>query len=275
VGLRSSIHRRVFSPTDYHSFNGPGDQKMTVELPDGFYSAAPEQRVKALSLATPLLRDQLLDGIDWPMYSPGAINSWLVFLGASPGASPGGTWNYDRRPSVGTAHPGVSEYEDANGYWEGIRLFARTILSELPATEAYASTMVRNLDPRQSAAGPTGGHMHEAALEVRGILDRIIRPRLIVSLGSVRGYSNRAFSSWPRIHSTHSGSLRTAISGEARKWISITGEWSTGELFRYVAPSGIHPSLRHVSSDDTLYFLSEQSQFARSSSRHSRTDSPG
>ena len=113
----------------------------------------------------------------WPVFSPGSLNAWLVFLGPSPGNSPGSSWNYDPLPSVGGAHGGVAEYVDRRGFWNGIRKFARTIFPELSPTDVYAATMVRNLDPEQSATGPTGGHMYPAAIQVTEVLGKLIRPR--------------------------------------------------------------------------------------------------
>jgi hypothetical protein len=242
---------------------------MATEFPSGFYSAEPRERVAALRGTTLELRRLLLEGVNWPRYSPGTLNAWLVFLGASPGASPKGTWDYDPLPAVGGAHPGVAEYQDAKGYWDGIRLFARTILSDMTPSDAYMATMVRNLDDRQSALGPRGSRMYQAARDVSDVLDRIVRPAMVVALGSVRTYTDRVFAEWPRARARNSGCLRTALRGVERRWSSVSGFWSTGELFLYLAPSGIHPSLFHVSREDTLRFLSQQAHIVRvGESRH-------
>ena len=59
-------------------------------IPDGFYSAEPEARVAALGQASSDLREALMAGLPtWPTMSPGSLNAWLVFLGPSPGGSPG------------------------------------------------------------------------------------------------------------------------------------------------------------------------------------------
>jgi hypothetical protein len=238
---------------------------LSIAVPPGFYSAVPRERVNALKLATSSLRQQLLEGSPpWPMYSPGSLNAWLLFLGPSPGASPGkAPWNYDPLPSIGSAHPGVARYHDARGFWDGIRLFARTVFPELPAGDAYAAAMVRNFDERQRAVGPRGRHMIVAGREVVSLLDRVIRPRMVVALGGVREYSDRVFCTWPGIGDRKHGCLYTARRGDERQWFSLSGRWSTGEHFLYLSPSGIHPSLSHVSRDDTLEFLSRQGRAAR------------
>ena len=88
-----------------------------------------------------------------------------------------GDWYYDPLPSIGGPHGGVSEYVDGNDFWNGIREFACTVFPELCPTSAYAATMVRNLSPEQSATGPTGQHMSNAAVQVAEVLGQLIRPR--------------------------------------------------------------------------------------------------
>ncbi len=231
---------------------------MAAEFPSGFYSAEPRERVAALRGTTLELRRLLIDGVNWPRYSPGTLNAWLVFLGASPGASPKGPWDYDPLPAVGGAHPGVAEYPGRMGYWDGIRLFARTILSDMTPSDAYMATMVRNLDDRQSAVGPRGSRMYQAARDVSDVLNRIVRPAMVVALGASAHIPTEYLPSGLALEPENSGCLRTALRGVERRWSSVLGFWSTGELFLYLAPSGIHPSLFHVSREDTLRFLSQQ-----------------
>ncbi len=235
-----------------------------TDLPTGFYAPAPRDRVTALGYATGELRSLMMDGLpQWPLYSPGSLNAWLVFLGPSPGFSPGDAWGYDPLPSVGRAHPGVAEYLDTNGFWNGIRQYARTIFPELKPADAYAATMVRNLDPQQSATAPTGGHMYPAAVQVVDVLDKLIRPRLIVALGGARKLADRAVQENTNAANLDSGVLYTAKSGDERAWFSLAGNWESGEPFLYVSPSGIHPSLRHISEADSLGFVRSQSDAAR------------
>ena len=235
-------------------------------LPLGFYSAQPQERVTALYQAPSNLRDDLMAGLpDWPIYSPGSLNAWLVFLGPSPGDSPGGPWNYDWLPSLGRAHGGVAEYRDSRGFWKGIREYACAIFPELSPDDAYAATMVRNLDSKQSATAPTGGHMYPAAIEVTKILGKLVRPRLVIALGGARKHTDKAFQkNWASISHMDSGTLYTAKKGNECRWFSLRGSWHTGEPFLYVSPIGIHPSLAHVSKQDSARFLDQQSKVARS-----------
>ena len=233
-------------------------------IPSGFYSAVPQERVTVLKRTTNEQRTILMEGSpEWPMMSPGSLNAWLVFIGASPGNSPGEDWNYDPLPSIGGPHPGVSEYEDENDYWNRIREYARTILPELRPNDAYAATMVRNLDEKQTPPILRDGRkMYPAANQVVHAMDKLIRPRLVISLGSTREFTDSAFR---KIASEkHGGNLFTAITGKRRKWFSLTGKWESGGAFLYVSASGIEPSMRQVSLEDTLSFLHDQSRVARS-----------
>lgn len=235
------------------------------DLPSGFYSAVPQERVAALGHATHDLRKTLMTGLpSWPVKSPGSLNAWLVFLGPSPGNSPGASWDYDPRPSVGGAHGGVAEYVDGNGFWNGIREFAHAIFPELSAADSYATTMVRNLDTKQSATAPTGKHMDAAAVQVADVLGKLIRPRLVIALGGARKYTDQAFRRVRGAKDLDSGRLYTAKAHKERKWFSLVANWESGDPFLYVSPTGIHPSLSHVSRGDTLTFLRKQSKAARS-----------
>lgn len=233
-------------------------------LPTGFYAAAPQGRVTALGYATGDLRARLMADLPkWPLYSPGSLNAWLMFLGPSPGCSPGDAWGYDPLPSVGGAHPGVADYLDTQGFWNGIRKYARTVFPELRPADAYAATMVRNLDPQQSATAPTGRHMYLAAVQVVDVLDKLIRPRLIVALGGARKFTDRAIRESTNAQDLDTGVLYTAKRGDERAWFSLAGSWASGEPFLYVSPSGVHPSLRHTAETDSLRFLRRQSDVAR------------
>ena len=233
-------------------------------LPRGFYSEVPQKRVSALGRATSDLRDSLMTGLpNWPVKSPGSLNAWLAFLGPSPGGSPSGEWTYDARPSIGGAHPGVAEYRDRRGFWNGIREYARTIFPELQSADAYAATMVRNLDPKQSATAPTGRHMYTAAVQITGILGKLIRPRLVIALGGARPHTDRAFRELPSTTELDSGVLLTAKAGKECRWFSLSGRWESDEAFLYVSPTWIHPSRRHVSREDIRRFLCQQSETAR------------
>ena len=201
---------------------------------------------------------------EWPMMSPGSSNAWLVFIGASPGNSPGDDWNYDPLPSITGPHPGVAEYVDGKGFWNSIRKYARAVFPELQPDDAYAATMVRNLVEEQAATGPTGKHMYVAADQVVDVLDKLIRPRLVISLGKARNFTDRAFRMMTTTKHYDSGALFSSNAANKHKWFSLTGRWETGKAFLYVSPVGIHPSRKQISWDDTLDFLRDQSKVARS-----------
>ncbi len=235
-----------------------------MQYPRNLYAAEPKKRVAALTKVTAPIRDSILAGFDWPTASPGSINAWLVFIGPSPGASPGSrAWDYDPKPAFGGPHLGVSEYEDANGFWNGIRKFTRAVFPELSEHDGYAQTMLRNLDTTSSATAPTGRHMSQAAQTVLEVLNAAIRPRLIVAIGGARTYTDPVFRSDPRTAPYSSGILFTSKQKQERKWLSLSGRWISGEPFLYVSPSGIHPSLPHVSTADSIEFLGRKSHEAR------------
>ena len=232
-------------------------------VPPGFFSAVPQERVAALGHATSVLRKVLMTGYSWPTMSPGSLNAWLIFLGASPGGSPRLPWNYDPLPSIGVAHGGVAEYVDGKGFWNGIREYARTIFPELYPADAYAATMVRNLVPEQSATAPTGKRVSAAALHATEVLGELIRPRLVIAIGSARKHTDRVFRKLPDAIEADSGILHTSKSRLTLEWFSLAASWESGDEFLYVSPKGIHPSRRQVSREDTLEFLCQQSEVAR------------
>ncbi len=60
---------------------------------------------------------------EWQPFWSGVANPWLVFLGPSPGNSPGqsGAAIGCRLPTLGAPHPHVEYYVDSNGFWTRIR----------------------------------------------------------------------------------------------------------------------------------------------------------
>ena len=225
------------------------------------YSDNPKQRVDSLSIITCKEKRRILNTIDhkWPKYSPGSINSWLVFLGSSPGVSPGEPWNYAHEPTRGKAHPGVSEYKDARGYWDGIRQFSKATFFDLSEEDAYSMTMVRNFDSTPSPSGPKGKHMLAAGKTAYEDLNKVVKPKLVIALGSVRKYADKLFGK----EEVRCGVLYTARKRRERKWTAKKGSWSTGETYLYVTISGVHPSLYHISKEDTLELMKEISNEAR------------
>ena len=193
----------------------------------------------------------------------GPLNAWLVFIGASPGGSPGWDWNYNPLPSIGGPHPGLAEYIDGKGFSKGIRKYARTVFPELQPIDAYAATMVRNLVEEQAAIAPKGRHMYTAANQTVEVMDKLVRPRLVIALGGARTYTDSAFRKITNSKPLDSGTLFSSRVAKRHSWFSLMGRWETGEEFLYVSPVGIHPSIRQVSPEDTLSFLRDQSKVAR------------
>ena len=236
-----------------------------ITLPAGFYSPIPKERVAALRQATPELRESLMQGLpEWPRKSPGSLNAWCVFLGPSPGVS-GKNWNYCWLPSIGGAHPGVSEFKDRKGFWEnGIRRYAHAIFPELKPSDAYAATMVRNLVPDESATAPTSrGRMRTGARQAIDALDKLIRPRLVIAFRDAGKYITPILEGMAGSNTFSTGTLYSSRAGNQHKWRSIRGAWESGEEYLYVCAVGIHPSRPQVSIQDTLDFLRQQSEAAR------------
>ena len=237
-----------------------------VTLPTGFYSPIPKERVAALSQATPELRDNLMQGLrPWPRKSPGSLNAWCVFLGPSPGVS-GKNWNYCWLPSVGGAHPGISEFEDTKGFWEnGIRPYARAVFPKLNSDDAYAATMVRNLVSDQSAEAPKDrARMREGARLAIEALNKLVRPRLVIAFRDAGRYTTRIIEDMPGSTDFKAGSLYSSKAAREHRWRSIRGVWESGEEYLYVCAVGIHPSRPQVRYEDRLKFLRHQSKTARS-----------
>ena len=124
--------------------------------------------------------------------------------------------------------------------------------------------MVRNLVEEQAATGPTGKHMYVAADQAVEVLDKLVRPRLVISLGKARNFTDRAFRKMTTTKHYDYGALFSSNAANKHKWFSLTGRWETGEAFLYVSPVGIHPSRKQISWDDTLDFLRDQSKVAYS-----------
>lgn len=55
----------------------------------------------------------------WPKYWWGAINPWLVFIGPSPGNSPGAevNWEIERWPALGEPQMHFAQYRGGAGFW--------------------------------------------------------------------------------------------------------------------------------------------------------------
>ena len=125
----------------------------------------------------------------WPAFWTGVSNPWLVFLGPSPGNSPGKVQAAGglRAPTLGTPHPHVEEYVDSNGFWERIRewshrSFALAGVFDSPR-DSLSSVLVGNI-----LATSAGDSSKLDASELRaGIppaakIIRWLHPRLVVTM---------------------------------------------------------------------------------------------
>lgn len=59
----------------------------------------------------------------WPRHWFGTVNAWLLYLGPSPGNSPGRpiNWQRDQFPTVGAPNEHFRTYEDGSGFWRRLR----------------------------------------------------------------------------------------------------------------------------------------------------------
>jgi hypothetical protein len=78
--------------------------------------------VKRLAAARAAPRPQAMPET-WPAFWTGVSNPWLVFLGPSPGNSPGKApaIGGPRAPTLGAPNPHVETYDDSNLFWRRIR----------------------------------------------------------------------------------------------------------------------------------------------------------
>ena len=93
------------------------------------YADDPAGRVAAAARLSPRQRKHLLrDAGDWPAYSPGSINAWLLLVTTKPP-----TWRdpivdwIEAGPALGAAHEGFF-YPDPLGFWAELRHWASVIV---------------------------------------------------------------------------------------------------------------------------------------------------
>ena len=108
----------------------------------------------------------------------------------------------------------MSEYKDGKGYWDGIRQISEVIFFDLNKKDAYSMTMVRNFDSTPSPSGPKGKHMLAAGETAYEDLNEVVKPKLVIALGSVRTYADKLFGKEEVRH----GVLYTARKRRERKW---------------------------------------------------------
>lgn len=144
--------------------------------------------VKRLAAARAASRPQVVPET-WPAFWIGVSNPWLVFLGPSPGNSPGKmqTTAGPRAPTLGAPHPHVEDYVDSNGFWERIRewshhSFALAGVFDSP-TDSLSSVLVGNIlatnagDSRKLDASDLRAGTPPAAKIIQWL-----QPRLVVTM---------------------------------------------------------------------------------------------
>jgi hypothetical protein len=127
----------------------------------------------------------------WPRFWFGCLNSWLVFLGPSPGNSPGVpvNWERDQFPSLGRPNEHLRTYRDSQGFWDRIRswtcsAFAQSgVFGPEMSEAALAMTMVANVT--DMSAGSARDVENSALLAglpgtIRGL--ETVRPGLVVPM---------------------------------------------------------------------------------------------
>ena len=144
--------------------------------------------VKRLAAARAAARPPTLPEA-WPAFWTGVSNPWLVFLGPSPGNSPGKEQASGgrRAPTLGVPHPHVEAYFDSNGFWERIRewshrSFAIAGVFDEPV-DSLSSILVGNIlatsagDSRKLDASDLRAGIPPAAKIIRWL-----QPRLVVTM---------------------------------------------------------------------------------------------
>ncbi|TBV69761.1 hypothetical protein [Pseudoxanthomonas winnipegensis] len=125
---------------------------------------------------------------EWPLFWHGVSNPWLVFLGPSPGNSPGeANQRWPGAPTLGAPHPHVEEYVDSNGFWERIRSwttrsFALADVFTDP-DDALSSVLVGNvLDTSAGDASKLPKDELRQGLPRAARMIRWLQPRLVVTM---------------------------------------------------------------------------------------------
>ncbi|HEY3318941.1 MAG TPA: hypothetical protein VGP72_00490 [Planctomycetota bacterium] len=135
------------------------------------FSPLPAQRLASAHVANPQQslelpahwREQVRD---WPMFSAGALNAWLLFVGVSPGNSTRDGVDLSAEhwlPTLGVRHPHAGHYCDDAGFWNKVRaLTNETLTPFLPSSaDPLESFMVANL-ARDLNAAPNAADVERA-----------------------------------------------------------------------------------------------------------------
>lgn len=149
------------------------------------YDPNPRERLKSARAVAA----QTESSVAWPPYWTGVSNAWLVFLGPSPGNSPGKVVAEGgiRTPTLGLPHPHVATYEDSNGFWPRIRQWTHQAFSLsgvfTEPKDSLSLVLVGNiLSANQGDAGKLP--LTELLSAIPGAAQALLRmqPRLVVTM---------------------------------------------------------------------------------------------
>ena len=178
------------------------------------WGATPLERYRAaknLDKATlSSIQRDLIEGCpdgEWPYGFATSINPWVLFVGPSPGASPGmADPNFEIRkgpplPTAGTPHDGLF-YQDSKNFFRKIRDFASNLIhletdGRLQSNEALSLLGLINLDTGPSSKASAvilNASFASWALDV-GI--RRLKPKYVVGIG-LNTLLNEARYKWLR-----------------------------------------------------------------------------
>ena len=190
----------------------------------------------------------------WPRYWFGTVSAWLLFLGPSPGNSPGGpiNWERDQFPTVGAPNEHFQRYEDGSGFWSSLRAwtiagFELAEIFENDHAAALGMAMCGNVvetfagDARKIPTPELERGMPAAARCIA-----LVRPRLIVPMEKRLTpllLSQLTAEGWQTV-----GSGATSVPAKSQRYTHYTPAWF--DLGRnaervLVAGSPQHPSRKN------------------------------
>jgi hypothetical protein len=124
---------------------------------------------------------------DWKEYWFGSINPWIVFLGISPGGSPGEeiNWQRDAYPTCGEPNLHFKGYLDGRGFWNIIRDWSFTMLEGYikDKDDCYSLSLLGNIVEKME-----GNSSKITLSEVEGEVQQTIanleklKPKIILTL---------------------------------------------------------------------------------------------
>ena len=201
------------------------------------YANDPTERLQGARDLNRRGRKTLLDRVpdDWPPYSPGSVNAWLLFVTTKPPAWQDDLVLWEERPlTVGEAHEGFF-YPDPLGFWAEIRKWTVELLHlrapDWGVNEALSVTaLVHQADEPN--------RLHKAL--------ELCQPRTILFLDE---------PSWERSGLT-ARQVAHHINDPHRQGQVYEGFWSTGDDGVVIGKTPQHPTMHNLyREEDMLAFL--------------------